>query len=138
MTRLDHIAAQLDRISRRKVRFPAMKKPKRTNQKTTERLSQLLVLLERHPKRAKLIKVAKATNDQLARALVPLYIAKGKGVEITSIVVSQFWKLHGNNFQAPRVAKAWREHVGYARNTRDGKQITPNGEKYLDVVLAGL
>lgn len=115
-----------------------MKKPKRTNQKTTERLSQLLALLERHPKRAKLIKVAKATNDQLARALVPLYIATGKGVEITSIVVSQFWKLQGHNFQAPRVAKAWREHVGYARNTRDGKQITTNGKKYIDVVLAGL
>lgn len=111
-------------------------KTKRLNQKTTARVAELLGLLSKHPNRRRLLDVATRTNDQLARALVPLLVAKGSGIDVTATVSEQFWKLNHHKMQAPRIAKALREHVGYARNTKTGKVITPNGEKYLDVVLS--
>jgi hypothetical protein len=98
-------------------------------------LSQVLAALEAHPKKAALIKAGKQ-KDQLLRSLIPLYVARG-GVEISSGTTSKFWASHGVTFAAPNVAKALREHVGYARRTAKGPQITPNGVKYVDAVLAG-
>lgn len=99
-------------------------------------LDQLLRLLDVHPKRAALIKVGKS-RDQLARALVPLLLLKDSPIpfEVSSVTMERFWKLHGNKIQASRIAKALREHVGYARNTKTGKTITPNGEKYLTALF---
>jgi hypothetical protein len=91
--------------------------------------------LEGSSKRSVLIKAGKQ-KDQLLRSLIPLYLARHSDVEITSGVVSKFWKLHGVKYAAPNAAKALREHVGYARNTKTGKAITPNGIKYVEQALS--
>lgn len=98
-------------------------------------LDLVLKSLEASNKRSTLIKAGKQ-KDQLLRSLIPLYLARSTDVEITSGVVSKFWKLHGVKYAAPNAAKALREHVGYARNTKNGKQITPNGIKYVEQALA--
>lgn len=97
-------------------------------------LQILLERLDRHPKRAALIKIGK-TKDELARALVPLLLAKGQDVEVTSCTSSKFWRLHGCKLQAPRIARALRIYIGYARMTKTGRSITPNGEKYLQHLI---
>lgn len=98
-------------------------------------LSQVLAALETHPKKAALIKAGKQ-KDQLLRSLIPLYVAKGN-VEVSSGTTSKFWAAHGVTYAAPNVAKALREHVGYARRTAKGPQITPNGIKYVEAALSG-
>jgi hypothetical protein len=98
-------------------------------------LSQLLANLDSHPKKAGLIKAGKQ-KDQLLRSLIPLYVAKG--VEVSSGTTSKFWAKHGVTYAAPNVAKALREHVGYARRgAKGGPQITPNGIKYVEQALSG-
>ena len=97
-------------------------------------LDIVLKSLEGSSKRSMLIKAGKQ-KDQLLRSLIPLYLARNSEVEITSGVVSNFWKLHGVKYAAPNAAKALREHVGYARNTKTGKAITPNGIKYVEQAL---
>lgn len=98
-------------------------------------LAQLLAEVAAHPKRAALIKAGKQ-KDQLLRSLIPLYLTKG-GYEITSGTTSKFWAKHGVTYAAPNAAKALREHVGYARRTAKGLQITPNGITYVEQALAG-
>lgn len=113
-------------------RKPASSKPAAT--KAADPLAGVLAALEAHPKRAALIKAGKQ-KDQLLRSLIPLYVAPG--VDISSGTTSKFWAKHGVKFAAPNAAKALREHVGFARRTARGVQITPNGIKYVDEALAG-
>lgn len=112
----------------------AAKKPP-AKASATDPLAQLLAEAAAHPKRAALIKAGKQ-KDQLLRSLIPLYLTKG-GYEITSGTTSKFWAKHGVTYAAPNAAKALREHVGYARRTAKGLQITPNGIKYVEQSLAG-
>lgn len=98
-------------------------------------LTQVLASLEAHPKKAALIKAGKQ-KDQLLRSLIPLYVARGV-VEVSSGTTSKFWAKQGVIYAAPNVAKALREHVGYARRTAKGPQITPNGIKYVEQALSG-
>ena len=97
-------------------------------------LAQVLKSLDAHPKKAALIKAGKQ-KDQLLRSLIPLYVARG-GVEVSSGVTSKFWARQGIVYAAPNAAKALREHVGYARRTSKGPQITPNGIKYVEQALS--
>lgn len=97
-------------------------------------LAQLNDALDAHAKKAALIKAGKA-KDQLLRALIPLYLSKG-GFEVSSGTTSKFWTKNGVSFAPPNVAKALREHVGYARRSgKGGAQITPNGVKYVENAL---
>jgi hypothetical protein len=99
----------------------------------------LLALLELHPERRKLLKAGKQRDD-LLRALIPLYAVGGTYSQqlFTSGSVSTFWKLNGVKIQAPRVARAYRTHIGYARMTRYGRVITPNGRAYVLSALGRL
>lgn len=83
----------------------------------------------------KLVKAAKKTNDNLLRALIPLYIARSVAVRVTSGGVSRFWNARGISISGPAVARAWREWVGYSRQTKTGPQITPNGVNYVNAAL---
>lgn len=102
---------------------------------TLDPVAQLGRALDASSKKAALIKAGKQ-KDQLLRALIPLYVAKGN-IEVSSGTTTRFWAKHGVSFAAPNVAKALREHVGYARRTAKGPQITPNGTKYVDAALNG-
>ena len=123
---------------------PAAKKPARKAKPSKARkmagpakptaLDLVLKSLESNAKRTMLVKAGKQ-KDQLLRSLIPLYLVRHSNVEISSGVVSHFWKLHGVKFAAPNAAKALREHVGYARNTKAGRAITPNGIKYVEQAL---
>lgn len=97
-------------------------------------LAAVLKSLDAHPKKVALIKAGKQ-KDQLLRSLIPLYVARG-GVEVSSGVTSKFWAKQGIVYAAPNAAKALREHVGYARRTAKGPQITPNGIKYVEQALS--
>ncbi len=101
----------------------------------TDPLATLLGALDSHAKKAALIKAGKQ-KDQLLRSLIPLYVGRGV-VEVSSGLTSKFWAKHGVTYAAPNVAKALREHVGYARRTAKGPQITPNGIKYVEQALSG-
>ncbi|MDP2269261.1 MAG: hypothetical protein Q8N23_01945 [Archangium sp.] len=114
----------------RKAAAPA----KKTASAKADPLAQILANLDAHPKKANLIKAGKQ-KDQLLRSLIPLYVARGT-VEVSSGITSKFWAKHGITYAAPNVAKALREHVGYARRTAKGPQITPNGVKYVEQALS--
>lgn len=97
-------------------------------------LAQLEAALNASNKKAALLKAGKQ-KDQLLRALIPLYLSKG-AFEVTSGTTSKFWAKNGVTFAAPNVAKALREHVGYARRgAKGGPQITPNGTKYVEAAM---
>lgn len=115
----------------RKAAAPA----KKTAAAKADPLAQILADLDAHPRKAVLIKAGKQ-KDQLLRSLIPLYVARGT-VEVSSGITSKFWARHGVTYAAPNVAKALREHVGYARRTAKGPQITPNGVKYVEQALSG-
>ncbi len=115
----------------RKAAAPA----KKTASSKADPLAQILANLDAHPRKANLIKAGKQ-KDQLLRSLIPLYVARGT-VEVSSGITSKFWAKHGITYAAPNVAKALREHVGYARRTAKGPQITPNGVKYVEQALSG-
>ncbi len=99
-------------------------------------LHALLAALEAHPKKAALIKAGKL-KDQLLRSLIPLYVGAKAGIDVSSGTTSKFWSTHGITYAAPNAAKALREHVGYARRTAKGVQITPNGIKYVEQAISG-
>lgn len=99
-------------------------------------LDTLLAALEAHPKKAALIKAGKL-KDQLLRSLIPLYVGSKAGIDVSSGTTSKFWSKHGITYAAPNAAKALREHVGFARRTAKGVQITPNGIKYVEQALSG-
>jgi hypothetical protein len=107
---------------------PAPKKPLSAH-------DQLVRALEAHPRREALVKAGKQ-KDQLLRALIPLYVGRSLTIEISSGETSKLWAKYGVKFAAPNAAKALREHVGYARRTKVGTQITPNGVKYVEDALA--
>ncbi|MCA3016119.1 MAG: hypothetical protein INH41_27365, partial [Myxococcaceae bacterium] len=96
----------------------------------------VLASLEASGQKAALIKAGKQ-KDQLLRSLIPLYLTQRTPVEVSSGVTSRFWARFGVTYAAPNAAKALREHPGYARRTRVGNRITPNGVKYVDAALAG-
>ena len=99
-------------------------------------LDRLGAALDASPRRNDIIKAGKQ-KDQLLRALIPLYVGRSVNAEISSGATSKFWAKHGVKFAAPNAAKALREHVGYARRTKNGPQITPNGVKYVEAALSG-
>ncbi|MFL5322232.1 MAG: hypothetical protein ACJ790_21425 [Myxococcaceae bacterium] len=101
---------------------------------TDDAFGVVMAALAKHPAKAHLIR-AGSQPDQLLRSLIPLYLAQESGVEVTSGTITAFWKKHGVKFAAPNAAKALREHVGYARATKAGRQITPNGIKYVEAAL---
>ncbi len=113
----------------------AKKAPAKAAAAKADPLAQLLGALDANAKKAALIKAGKQ-KDQLLRSLIPLYVAKG-AFEVSSGTTSKFWSKHGVSMAAPNVAKALREHVGYARRTAKGPQITPNGVKYVEQALSG-
>lgn len=98
-------------------------------------LAVVLAALDGHSKKAALVKAGKQ-KDQLLRSLIPLYVARNVNVEVSSGVTSKFWAKFGVKYAAPNAAKALREHVGYAKRTKTGNQITPNGVKYVEAALA--
>lgn len=98
-------------------------------------LKLVLAALAKHPRRDELVRAGKQ-KDQLLRSLIPLYVARSLDVEVTSGIMSDFWRANGVKYLAPNAAKALREHVGYARQTKGGRQITPNGVKYVESKLA--
>lgn len=121
----------------KKASKPAKSAKKPEPAKAATPLDQLLGALSSHPKGAALAKAGKQ-KDQLLRSLIPLYLARElDGVEISSGTTSKFWAKQGVKYAAPNAAKALREHVGYARRTAKGPQITPNGVKYVEGVLSG-
>jgi hypothetical protein len=111
---------------------PAKKAPPR---KVAEPVAQLLAALDVHPQRAALLRAGRG-KDQLLRSLIPLYLAQGLDVDVTSGTVTKLWARHGVKFAAPNAAKALREHDGYSRRTSAGPLITPNGVKYVEDALA--
>ena len=100
-------------------------------------VDDLVAVLNRHGKKTELVRAGKVHKDQLLRSLIPLYLGRKFDTEVTSGHVSKFWSLYGVKYAAPNAAKALREHVGYARNTRLGRQITPNGIKYVEAAMNG-
>lgn len=96
-------------------------------------LDLLVSALESHPRRVELVKAGRKP-DQLLRSLIPLYLVR-KGDGVSSGVTSKFWQLHGVKYAAPNAAKALREHRGYAKNYRGGRQITPIGVRYVESSL---
>ncbi len=128
---LDHGKPAAKKSAKKPSRKPAAKKAAGVS----DPLARLLTEAAAHPRRAALVKAGKQ-KDQLLRSLIPLYVTKG-GYEISSGTMSKFWAKHGVTYAAPNAAKALREHVGYARRTSKGLQITPNGLKYVDQALAG-
>ncbi len=99
-------------------------------------LDLLVSALEAHPRRVELIKAGRKP-DQLLRSLIPLYLVR-KGDGVSSGVTSKFWHAHGVKYAAPNAAKALREHKGYARAFKGGRQITPLGVKYVESALKAL
>jgi hypothetical protein len=99
-------------------------------------LDVVMAALESNAKKAGLVKAGKQ-KDQLLRSLIPLYLTRDRSVEVSSGVTSRFWAKFGVTFAAPNAAKALREHVGYAKRTRAGNQITPAGVKYVEAALSG-
>ena len=112
----------------------AKKAPKAKKPLTT--LDKLFAAVEASPRRNELIKAGRQ-KDQLLRALIPLYVGRSVNAEISSGATSKFWSKYGVKFAAPNAAKALREHVGYARRTKNGPQITPNGVRYVDDAISG-
>jgi hypothetical protein len=100
----------------------------------TDPYALLLRAFDGNAKKAALVKLGKQ-KDQLLRALIPLYVARGQ-FEVTSGTTTRFWAKQGVSFAAPNVAKALREHVGYARRGKGGPTITPNGVKYVESALS--
>jgi len=96
-------------------------------------LDVLVTALEAHPRRVDLIKAGKK-KDQLLRSLIPLYLVRS-GSGISSGVTSTFWQAHGLKYAAPNAAKALREHKGYAKAVKGGRQITAAGVKYVEGAL---
>ncbi len=97
---------------------------------------QLQSALEAHARGQALAKAGKK-KDQLLRSLVPLYLARGTDLEVSSGATSKFWAQHGVRFAAPNAAKALREHKGHSTRSKKGPAITPRGVAYVEAALAG-
>lgn len=95
----------------------------------------VIAALAHHPKRQALVRAGKQ-KDQLLRSLIPLYIARKAELHLSSGAISRFWAVHGVKYAPPNAAKALRQHVGYARLDAKGRQITPNGIRYVEAALS--
>jgi hypothetical protein len=96
--------------------------------------------------RTPIISAARRNNDQLLRALVPLYLLwkarrpQGETMPrpINSGDMRRFWEARGVRISSSNLARACREHVGYSRRVRRARDgllgivITPNGVKYVE------
>jgi hypothetical protein len=118
-------------------RAPVKAKSKRKAPTLTKEqaLEKLLGAFAQHPRRQELARAGQE-KDQLLRSLIPLYVAQSLEIDVSSVAISRFWKEQGVKYAGPNAAKALRQHVGYARNTAVGRQITPNGVKYVEAALA--
>ncbi|MFZ5471441.1 MAG: hypothetical protein ACOZIN_18615 [Myxococcota bacterium] len=118
-----------------KAKKVAKKAPARPVSKEVTPLVRLTTAMNKHSRRSELIRAGKE-KDQLLRSLVPLYVARSLShIEVNSGLISRFWAKYGVKYAPPNAAKALRQHVGYARNTKAGKAITPNGIKYVEAAL---
>ncbi len=109
---------------------------KRTRSVGGDPLALMFKAMSRHPRRNQLVRAGEE-KDQLLRSLVPLYVARRLDIEVNSGLISRFWKRYGVKFATPNAAKALRQHVGYARVKGNGRQITPNGIKYVEAEALG-
>ena len=138
--KVDELRKSLGIVAKKPKSAQRAKSAKRSAPKSTKPVSvndRLVAALEASSRRAELLKAGKQ-KDQLLRALIPLYVGRSINAEISSGATSKFWSRYGVKFAAPNAAKALREHVGYARRTRNGPQITPNGVKYVEESMNGL
>lgn len=131
-------AGATGKLAPQKAKAPAKKKAPRAAAKSdgVQPIDQLAEALARHPRRAGLVRAGKK-KDQLLRSLVPLYLARTLGLEVNSGLTSRFWKLQGVKYAPPNAAKALRNHPGYAKQTKAGRIISPNGVKYVEAALRG-
>lgn len=104
---------------------------------TKAKQSQLETLWKKHAIRNALVAAGRKARgiDNLLHALIPLYFTRTEQVMVTGGDASRFWAAHGVKISPQVIAKMLREHVGYARRTREGIQITPNGVKYVEAAL---
>lgn len=98
---------------------------------TAESVKRLAEALQSHPRQKDLISAGQE-KDQLLRSLIPLYLARSVGVEVTSGTTSRFWSQLGVSYAAPNAAKALRIHTGYASETKKGRTITAKGIRYVE------
>ncbi len=131
---------QAHRPSGRKATVKKPKRAKRPVRRAVKKpagvppLQTLTAALKRHPRRAALVRAGKQKN-QLLRSLVPLYVSRTLGIAVNSGLISKFWAAHGVRYAPPNAAKALRQHTGYARLTKIGRQITSNGIRYVESAL---
>ncbi|WP_224366588.1 hypothetical protein [Hyalangium versicolor] len=116
-------------------RASAARKSGATRTATTEAVKQLVDALQNHPQQKNLV-TAGQQKDQLLRSLIPLYLARALGVEVTSGTTSRFWSKLGVSYAAPNAAKALRIHTGYASDSKKGKTITAKGVRYVEDAIA--
>ncbi|WP_224249903.1 hypothetical protein [Hyalangium gracile] len=102
---------------------------------TAEAVKQLVDALQNHPQQKDIVSAGQQ-KDQLLRSLIPLYLARSLGVEVTSGTTSRFWSKLGVSYAAPNAAKALRIHTGYASETKKGKTITAKGIRYVEDAIA--
>lgn len=103
---------------------------------TAEAVKQLVDALQSHPQQKDLVSAGQQQKDQLLRSLIPLYLARSLGVEVTSGTTSRFWGKFGVSYAAPNAAKALRIHTGYASETKKGRAITAKGIRYVEDAIA--
>ena len=102
---------------------------------TAEAVKQLVDALQSHPQQKDIVSAGQQ-KDQLLRSLIPLYLARSLGVEVTSGTTSRFWSKFGVSYAAPNAAKALRIHTGYASETKKGRAITAKGIRYVEDAIA--
>ncbi len=103
---------------------------------TAEAVKQLVDALQSHPQQKDIVSAGQQQKDQLLRSLIPLYLARSLGVEVTSGTTSRFWSKLGVSYAAPNAAKALRMHTGYASDSKKGKAITAKGVRYVEDAIA--
>jgi hypothetical protein len=113
----------------------ASKRNGATRAATAEAVKQLVEALQNHPQQKDIVSAGQQ-KDQLLRSLIPLYLARSLGVEVTSGTTSRFWSKLGVTYAAPNAAKALRIHTGYASETKKGKTITAKGVRYVEDAIA--
>lgn len=97
-------------------------------------VQELEAVRSNHP-HGKVLAEIGTERDQLLRSLVPLYLARGTPLAVSSGAISRYWALHGVSFAAPNAAKALRQYRGYAKRTARGVSITPKGVQYVEGLL---
>jgi hypothetical protein len=106
-----------------------------TRTATLEAVKKLVDALQAHPQQKELV-TAGQQKDQLLRSLIPLYLARSLGLEVTSGTTSRFWSKLGVTYAAPNAAKALRIHTGYVSATKKGRTITAKGIRYVEDAIA--